>query len=191
MHTINIEIEKVLTECPFVQQWIDVLKKDILKKEVETSKIIAYYSYGFFVKKSENNVDSIINKLENYMQLKYDDRLKEELSKIRVDVIIKIDNAVFSNRVDKNFIPKTIEEIIAEITKVKMNLEFEEHGDVEIKNSIPPYNDNVVIGFIDYNIESEEVELDMDEILDKILTQGYDSLTPAEKEFLDKKSKDV
>lgn len=191
MHTINIEIEKVLEECPFVQEWIDVLAKNIVKKEVENSSIIAYYSYGFFVKKSENNMESIINRLENSCKLKYDDRLKEELSKVRVDVILKIGSTVLSNRVDREFVPKTISDIVAEITKVKMNLEFEEHGDIEIKNTIPPYSDTVVVEFIDYSEQSEEVEYDIDEILDKILTEGYDSLTPEEKSFLDKKSKDV
>lgn len=191
MYTINIEIEKVLEECPFVQEWIDVLKKNIIKKDIETSSIIAYYSYGFFVKKSENNMDSIIDRIENSVRLKYDDRLIEELSKTRVDVILKIGTTILSNRTIKGFVPKTISDIVAEIVKVKMNLEFEEHGDIDIKNTIPPYSDSVVVEFIDYSEQTEEIEYDMDEILDKILNEGYDSLTPEEKSFLDKKSKDV
>jgi hypothetical protein len=136
-------------------------------------------------------MDSIIDRIENNFKLKYDDRLKEELSKVRVDIILQMGNVVFSNRVEKNFIPKTISDIITEITKIKMNLEFEEHGDIEIKNTIPPYSDTVIIEFIDYSNQSEEIEYDMDDLLDKIHNQGYDSLTPEEKSFLDKKSKDV
>jgi hypothetical protein len=49
----------------------------------------------------------------------------------------------------------------------------------------------VSLDIIDGYVEQTEEHFDMDEILDKISISGIESLTPEEKEFLDKKSKDV
>jgi hypothetical protein len=95
-----------------------------------------------------------------------------------------------SHKLPKGFIPKSIQDIIAEITKIKMRLEFDEHGDEAIRDSIPEPNPNIIVEFIDENV-GEEPELDVDDILDKIGKSGFDSLSKEEKEFLDKKSKDI
>ncbi len=192
MYIIPVDINQLIDECPFVLDWIETLKRDIMKSEYSLFKIESYYSYGFFVKKSENTMDSLFDKYQENSQLLYDDRLKVELEKVRVSATIKLGNTVLTNRLPKGYIPKSVKDLIEEITKVKMTMEYEDHGYLHVKNSIPPMNPNIIVEFEDLTKEEEqEIFYDIDEILDKISNDGYDSLTEDEKKFLDKKSKDV
>jgi hypothetical protein len=190
MYILEIKIEEVLKECPFVKDWIDVVNKYIKKSNFPTSKIQSYYDYGFFVPASKNTPEYYNLNLTKSLTMKYEERLKAELEKVRVTVTIKMGSTILTHKLPKKFIPSTVSDIIAEVTKVRMGLECDEHGKEEIRKSIPPLSPDIVIDLID-NTPKEESDFEMDDILDKIHNTGYDSLTKEEKEFLDRKSKDL
>ena len=190
MYAVEVNIENVIADCPFVKDWIDVLNTYIKGSNFPMSKIEAYYDYGYFVPTRKNTPEeNLIAQIHN-QTLRYEDRLKVELAKVRVSVTIKMGQTILTHRLQKGFIPKTIQEIISEITKVRMGLECDEHGNEDIRKSIPPLSPDIVVHFIDY-MPKEEPEMEIDDILDKISKSGFDSLTEEEKEFLDKKSKDI
>jgi ferritin len=101
---------------------------------------------------------------------------------------------MMADRLPKGIVPEIIKDIVAEITKVKMIIESEYNEDKEITNSIPELNKDIVSfdlikDYINNDVDSED--LDIDSILDKISSDGFDSLSDEEKEFLDKKSKGI
>lgn len=190
MYAVEVNIENVIADCPFVKDWIDVLNTYIKGSNFPMSKIEAYYDYGYFVPTRKNTPEENLMAQIHNQTLRYEDRLKVELAKVRVSVTIKMGQTILTHRLQKGFIPKTIQEIISEITKVRMGLECDEHGNEDIRKSIPPLSPDIVVHFIDY-MPKEEPEMEIDDILDKISKSGFDSLTEEEKEFLDKKSKDI
>jgi hypothetical protein len=131
---------------------------------------------------------------ENTQKMMFDERLEFELKKVRVNLTMLVGkNFVLSNRMPKDTIPELIRKVVTEVTKVKMLVEYEYHMDDNIKNSIPPIDNSIVSFEIVRDIVKDEKksDLNIDELLDKISDEGIESLTPEEKEFLDKKSKDV
>ena len=138
--------------------------------------IEVFYEYGFFVPKNTDIYDT--------SNMKYKKRLNFELSKVRVDVNIKIGKLYFINRIKE--VPKAIETIVNEITKVKMIVECEYSKNEKVLKSIPKVDSSIIRFRI---VRDENFELDIDEILDKISNQGIESLTKEEKEFLDNSSK--
>jgi hypothetical protein len=85
--------------------------------------------------------------------------------------------------------------MVTEITKYKMSIESEFHLNQEVKDSIPDFDESVVsIEVIKKEIGADKIEeeyFDLDDILDKIAKHGLESLTEGEKDFLDKKSKEM
>ena len=188
MYLINTNIEEVLEEFQFVDSWIETVCKNILHKEQEDCKITTFYDYGYFISKSKGpNLDQF--------DMLFDERLKLELSKVRVNVTIKINNLVLSNRLKKGLMPQIIKSLVTEITKYKMIVECEFHGKEDIKNSIPEFDNSVVsIEIIRQEIPEDKVVddyFDLDDILDNIAKNGLESLTENEKKFLDKRSKEI
>jgi hypothetical protein len=123
----------------------------------------------------------------------FDERLEFELSKIRVDLTMRVGKFAMSNRLPKGVVPDQIKEIVTEVTKVKMMLEGEYHSNQDVINSIPDVDTSIV----SYEIikdamksENSEKYFNVDEILDKISKDGIDSLSEEERNFLDKKSKE-
>ena len=96
---------------------------------------------------------------------------------------------------EKGSIPQVIRKIVNELTKVKMTVEAEYHENYDVKNSIPEIDTDVVSFEIIRDVVksdySESQNFDVDGILDKISKNGMDSLSDEEREFLDKKSKDL
>lgn len=189
MYIIDTKIEKVCEEFPHVEKWIKTIHKKILKNKLDNSKVKIYYSYGFFIN-NKTNEESLTN--DEIFNLKFKKRLKCELLKVRVDISIKIDNFLMTNRLEKGIIPKDIKNLVTELTKVRMLIEGEFHKNEKVINSIPEVDSNIVQYRI---IRSEEQDIDMepmfdiDLILDKISKEGIQSLSPEEKDFLDKSSK--
>jgi len=187
MYVINTNLEEVLKEFDFVDSWIDTVCDSIIHKNKDNCKITIFYNYGYFVTKGKGaNPDQY--------EMLFDDRLKYELSKVRVNVAIKIDNFMMTNRLKKGMVPDIIKSMVTEITKYKMQIEYEFSQNEEVKNSIPPYDESVVsLEIIKDDIldDIEEEDFDLDNILDKIAKNGVDSLSKSEKEFLDKKSKEM
>jgi|LauGreDrversion4_2_1035121.scaffolds.fasta_scaffold814329_1 hypothetical protein len=205
MFVIDVERKEITKEFPIVKEWLKKMKKIKLNEgEVEKDKVEFYYSYGFFVPKNKN--DEYLKSMESTLTMLYPERLEFELSKVRVNLSIKLDNFIITDRLPKGSIPTKIKGIVAEVTKVKMMVESEFSNNREVLESIPALDKNVVDIEIVKDGEStfltttkkgtEEnvpttVEFTIDTILDKISKKGYESLTKEEKEFLDNKSKNM
>ena len=192
MFTIYTTKEEVTSDYPDVKKWIKTSKK-LIEKEVDEDKLEFYYTYGFFHPKVENKEEYYIQMYEKCSKMMFDERLQYELSKVRVNLTMKLGHFIISNRIPKNIIPEAIRDIVSEITKVKMMVESEYHDNQEIKDSIPDIDKSVVSFEIIKDVVKGEYKqsFDIDEILDKIANTGIDSLTQEEKDFLDKKSKEM
>ena len=132
------------------------------------------------------------------MTMLYPERLELELSKVRVNISIKLDNFIITDRLPKGTIPQKVKDIVAEVTKVKMMVESEFSYNKTVLESIPALDKTIVDieivkGPEDLPIEfvSEVQTFTIDSILDKISKKGYESLSKEEKEFLDNKSKNM
>ncbi len=196
MYIIDAEIEDVYKEFPFINDWISTICKNILNKDYDECKVHMFYHYGFFNPKVNDKEEYYLKQYEKCSKMKYDERFVYELSRTRVNVTVKIDNFMMTNRLEKGLIPSMIETIVKEITKYKMLVESEYHEDKDIKDSIPPIDSQIISvdlikKLVSGDDEVDETEFDLDDILEKISTTGIDSLTSKEKEFLDKKSKEM
>jgi hypothetical protein len=195
MFTIDIKKEDLVNQFPEIEKWVKKIKKfSFSQKEVDDSKIEFYCSFGFFVPKSHNTQEKFEELAEITSKMLFEERVNFEMSKVRVNITMKVGNFVISDRLPKGIIPDTVFKIVSEITKVKMTIESDYYGNEEVKNSIPEIDKNFVqidivkdVVNTDYKNQSE---FDIDSILDKIGQDGLDSLTDEEKEFLDKKSKE-
>lgn len=197
MFGIDVERKEVTKEFPIVKDWLKKLKK--LKfgdGEFDKDEVEFYYSYGFFVPKSKNNEEEYLKSIESTLTMLYPERLAFELSKVRVNISMKLDNFIITDRLPKGSVPVRIHEIVAEVTKVKMMVESEFSYNKEVLESIPALDKTIVDIEIIKNPETQEIESEsqsftIDTILDKISKRGYESLSKEEKEFLDNKSKNI
>ena len=189
MYIIDTKIERVCDEFSQVKKWVKTIHKKVINTKLDNSKISVYYSYGFFVTKSKSDTEIISN--EELFKLKYKKRLKVEFAKVRVDVTIRVGNFIMTNRLEKGTIPQDIKNIVTELTKVRMMVEGEYHQNKKVINSIPEVDRNIVQYKIIKGNDDNDMEpmFDMDLILDKISKEGIESLSPEEKDFLDKSSK--
>jgi hypothetical protein len=202
MITLKTTQEDVMQNFPFVQEWIDTVTQKIMKVE-EATDIEFFYSYGFFLPKMnpEEKETKYTEMVQGYFEMPFDQRLTLEISKVRIDIIIKIGSTfIMSNRIPKEnlSIPKAIKDIATESVKIKMLMESRFHENEDVKNSIPPIDESIIKIKMEemdgvngvYNDENEE-KFDIDSILDKISKNGIDSLTEDEKELLNNKSEGI
>ena len=192
MFTILTTKEEVIIDIPSIyNDWYKVITQ--VKPDLDESKLDMYYSYGFFHPKVENKEDYYNQMFEKCSVMLFDERVQYELSKVRVNLTMKSGHLFLSNRLDKGIVPKIINDIVTEITKVKMLVEYEYNQNEEVKSSIPDVDTNIVsfeiIREAVNNDYSKSQNFDIDSILDKISQKGMDSLSDEEKDFLDKKSK--
>lgn len=196
MFVIEATKEEVLKDFPEIKSWMRKLKSLRLKDgELDKSKIEFYYSYGFFVPKVENKMEYYKSVLEKTSKMLYQERLEHELSKVRVNVTLEIDNFIISDRMPNGTIPEVIRSIVEEVTKVKMMIESEYYKYKDVIDSIPPvdsdYVDIKIIRDVVNKDYSNDINFDIDSILDKISNKGFESLSEEERKFLDEKSKDM
>ena len=199
MFVIDAKRKEVAKEFPIVKDWIKKIKKiKITKTEFDKNDIEFYYSYGFFVPKSKNKEEEYLKSLDLSMAMLYPERLELELSKVRVNISMKLENFIITDRLPKGTIPQKVKDIVAEVTKVKMMVESEFSYNKIVLESIPALDKTVVDieivkGPQDLPIEfvSEAQTFTIDSILDKISKKGYESLSKEEKDFLDNKSKNM
>ena len=194
MFTIQVTKKEVSEDYPeVVENWINFLEKS--GKEINEDKLEFYYSYGFFIPKLADKQKFYEKFFENCSNMIYDERLVYELSKVRVNIGMKMGQFIISDRMNKEYVPSIIREIVNEVTKVKMLVESEYHENQEVKDSIPELDSNIVSFDIIKDVVSGDYSdvqnFDIDSILDKISQKGMNSLSDEEKEFLNKKSKDI
>jgi hypothetical protein len=197
MYIVESTVEELKEEFPVVEDWISYICFYILNKRKEDCKISIFYHYGFFVPKSKNK-GFYQDQYERCSVMLYDERVRYELSKTRVNVTIKIDDFMMTNRIGG--IPGVVRAIVSELTKYKMSIECKHHDNKDVSSSIPQFDKTIltvesVKKFVSMSSEDSENEeehnFDIDDILDKISSDGVEALTKKEKEFLDKKSKDL
>jgi hypothetical protein len=198
MFTIPVEKEEVLSDYPNIEKdWIELSNSKFLNNELDENKMSFFYSYGFFLPKindMEKKIDFYENMYENTSKMLFNERLDFELSKVRVNLTMLVGkNFVLSNRMPKGTIPDIIKKIVTEVTKVKMLVEYEFNNNEEIKKSIPQIDNSIISFEIIRDVVKDEnkLNLNIDDILDKISKSGLDALSDEEKDFLDKKSKDI
>lgn len=194
MFTINVEKDELVNQFPEVKKWVKKIQKMSFSKkgEINDSEIEFYCSYGYFVPKSFNG-DKYEQVAETTSKMLFDERLSFELSKVRVNLTMKIGHFVISDRLPKGVIPDSVVRIVTEVTKVKMMIESDYYQNEEVKNSIPEIDktfvDIEIVKDVVTNDYKEDKNFDIDSILDKISQKGLDSLSNEEKDFLDNKSK--
>jgi hypothetical protein len=194
MFTINVEKDELVNQFPEIKKWVKKIQKMSFsnKKEINDSEIEFYCSYGYFVPKSFNG-DKYAEISEATSKMLFDERLNFELSKVRVNLTMKIGHFVISDRLPKGVVPESVVRIVTEVTKVKMMVESEFYQNEEVKKSIPEidktYVDIEIVKDVVTNDYKENKNFDIDSILDKISENGLDSLSEEEKNFLDNKSK--
>jgi hypothetical protein len=202
MFVIDVERKEVTKEFPIIKDWLKKMKKIKLNEgEFDKDKVEFYYSYGFFVPKSKNNDEEYLKSLNSNLKMLYPQRLALELSKVRVNISMKLDNFIITDRLPKGSVPSKIQEIVAEVTKVKMMVESEFSYDKDVLESIPALDNTIVDIDIVKKGESTFLttgsnntttnDFSIDTILDKISKKGFESLSKEEREFLDNKSKNM
>ena len=192
MFFIPITAEEV-NEIKKVKEWIQNLNSiSFNDSKINIDDIDFHCTFGYFVPKSQNTEDKFVDIFEMTSNMPFEERFNYELSKIRVNILLKWKNFSISDRLPKGIIPTSVFNLVKELTKVKMTLEFESHGKEEIKNSIPEIDTSLVNIDIFNKVASSEIQKDfnIDDILDKISENGISSLSDDEKEFLDSKSKE-
>jgi hypothetical protein len=185
----------VLSDFPYVKEWIDNSQTNFIKSEIEESNMDFYYTYGFFVPKVDNREELYTDMYEKTSKMLFEDRLNFELSKVRVNLTMKIGkHFMLTNRLEKGSLPSMVKTIVTELTKVKMTIEAEYSENEEVKSSIPEIDRDIVNLEIIKDVIEKDYDIkdfDIDELLDKINEAGIESLSDEERDFLNKKSKDI
>ena len=167
-------------------------------------------SWKFFRKKSKTDEEKVIADMEfeQKMHLIYEDRCQADLPKIRVSVSMKAGNYIRTDRSLDTELPKYVVDMHYETMKITMLQEQMMINDPVVLESLAPFKhllDELMqdMGVTPEMLESlgdklpgisslqpkKEVQLNMDEILDKINETGMQSLTAKELKFLEKMSK--
>ena len=191
MNLYPIAFREALQEIEPLKEWVETIETVFLKKEMDFDKVKVSYHWGFFHQKvDDEDKGEFYNKLyTSYEYMDYEDRLQEELSKVRTNIVIEYKKFILSNRLEET--PEDIKIIVGELTKIKMLNEGKEHGNQDTINSIPEV-DQTIIGYeeITFDVEEEvSSPKDIDEILDKILESGIESLSDEEREYLKSQGK--
>lgn len=183
-----ITLDEVIRDYPIVDKWLDIIYENILCKPERDTDILSFYTFSFYVKKSDQ-VDT--------QDMTFNERFKYEMSKVRVNVNLKVKDLIFVNRlpVDSD-IPKDIKNMVYEITKFKMIVEsvIQDNKNFSTIPGIEDYSELInFLKTLKSDLETNgEVEnkstYDLDEILDKISLSGIKSLNKSELDFLHSRS---
>ena len=194
---ITIKVDRLIAEVDYfevIDKWTDVIQFQ-LDKPIKTENLEFYYSFGSFLPKVQNKEEFYINMWEETGRMLWEQRLEHELAKIRVDLTMKMEKFSITDRMKKDYIPSLVVSLVTEITKLKMMFECEMNGIQEVKDSIPPLDRD----YLDEDSVRELLKLafggektfDLDMLLDKISESGIESLTEAERNFLNKRSREI
>lgn len=113
------------------------------------SQIDIYLEFGYFSKKAKTDREKLIKKQRsrNKKYILFDERLEDELEKVRMNIVIKAGNFVMGDRISKEAdIPEIVQKVVSEDIKIKMLFEQkrskEENRDVV--ESIPPLSEEIL-----------------------------------------------
>lgn len=115
-----------------------LLNSDSKYKHYDESKYRCYYHIGFYLKSEQKNDEYY----KNIYNMKWEDRMKEEYSKVRITVTLKVGNFVISDQT--NYITDNIKSFLNEAISRKMYVEqnyYSNNPNYDILNSIPNIDD--------------------------------------------------
>ena len=154
MKTIKVTFEDI-EESEFLldkyDEFIDMLRSSDSKSSAKPeSSIKIFIEYGFFAKKARTEEDIMLKKRykENKTDMFFDERLENELEKVRMNLIIKAGNFIIGDRIDKESdLPEIVEKFVGEDIKIKMIFEQMSRGknrDKDILDSIPNLSEEIL-----------------------------------------------
>ena len=185
-------------EVPASKKWTKSLKSMRSFREVyDKKKTEYYYSCTFKVPTDQQQLKEYMDSAEFAVTLPYEERLNYEMGKTIVCAYVRNNNFFMGDRIQDNHFPPKVKSIFAEMVKVKMMVEYEVYGNEEIRSTIPSLDEDKLdlsviqneIESMKSQIENEEVDLNLDNILDKINVYGIGSITDKELEYLNQQSK--
>lgn len=133
MVTLFITSDLVRKEYPNdYEYFLNLLRNSKSKfKDTQEDKIYWTYSFSYFKSKGEYTPEYY----ESLFNMAFDDRYKEEISKVRVSLAMVAGKFFMSDRVDG--ISETVMEVVKKVTAQKMASEQEQIGNIDVINSIP------------------------------------------------------
>lgn len=197
MNSIKVTREQVENDYPTIYtEFVENLRtsNSLSRKTNIEEKSLWFYTWGSFVPKAKTDEEKVLRDLQakEKFDLLFPERLESELSKIRVNITMEAGKFLRGDRARKHLpVPESIVKIITETTKLTMLLEQKEYNNQNVIDSIPEIDETVIpkeqveqlLGEF-HDVEEEEV-FDVDTILEKITSNGIESLTEEEKKFLD------
>jgi hypothetical protein len=133
MLSISVDNEKVKSEySDKFNEFVNILRSSSSKyKETPEDEFRFIYSYSYYLKKGAANDEYY----ENIVHLKFEERLEEEMSKVRVSLHMMAGKFYISDRVEE--VSETIKTVVKLMTVRKMLKEQEFVGDIDVIESIP------------------------------------------------------
>ena len=113
MNVIPVSKDEVLEDFPVVNNWLTGINS-FLNKDINDKKIEFFYSFGFFLPKVKDKDSFYLKMYEDCANMKFEDRLSFEMSKVRVNLTIKSGNFMLSDRLPKGRVPELIANIVSE-----------------------------------------------------------------------------
>jgi len=194
---VNVKKKDMYFEFPLSKKWVKAIKKLAIDKDkFDKQKIEFFYACNFNVPSNPEELNEYLKDAEFATTLPYKERLSFELSHLNIHVYVKLMSFAIGDKIKQTEIPERVVKVVEEIVKVKMLVECELHGIEELRMTIPPIDTTKVdMSHINREIQAlkeqvtEDSELDIDTILDKINKYGISSITEREIDFLNKQSK--
>lgn len=197
MNSIKVTREQVETDYPTIyEEFVENLKSSnsLSRKANIEEKSTWFYTWGSFVPKAKTDEERVLRDLQSQgrFEMLFPERLELELSKIRVNITMEVGKFLHGDRARKHLpIPESIAKIITETTKLTVLLEQKEYNNQNVINSVPEIDDEIIprgqveeILGMSRDVEEEE-ELNVDSILEQISSEGIESLSDEQREFLD------
>jgi len=121
---ITIPVDRNTVYKEYKKEAVNLLnlfrKSDSRYKDIDDNKIVWYYTFSYFIKREDKNDPEYYNRLH---KMSYEDRLKEELKKVRVSIGFSANYFYISDRVDG--IPEIVRKTVEDLTHKKMLFETE------------------------------------------------------------------
>lgn len=171
MDEIKVTYEQSIIDYPnLMKKMIDELL--ISEENVKLANVNFYY-YWTIIPEGDSDLEEIKH------LLKFEERFEYEKSKIAIEIYIKHKNYIRGEIVDHLPIPNIVLQRAHDAVVAAMIYEQYIFRNESIIQSIPEE--------VDFEkIFGESIELSLDSILDKISTDGYESLSDLEINFLRK-----
>lgn len=199
---VSMEKKEIYTDLPYIKKWVKSIKSIVGKENFKKNNIEYFYACSFNVPTDPEELSLYLKDAEYATTLIYNERVEFEISKLVINVYVKYNSLIISDKILSIKIPPKVKNVVEEIVKVKMMVEYEIHGIDEIKETIPPLDTSKVdMSHIhreiqafknqideEEGIENENENYDTDAILDKISKYGINSISKKELDFLNKQS---